>query len=413
MTTSVADETPISAKVWRRHQDPPGLWAIVAITSVSLHILAFWLLRSSDAFRPWFPNSSQAVVPIELVEISPQESTTKPQPQTSEITAATTPPATTSEQQSVDFGDRNVQQENRPNVSEPNTQVFIASPQPEPPSPQPETTPTPIPEPPPPTPTIPVGERPWENRQDIELGKETPLPSNTATVTPEEIAKSQAVEDHSPRTQDTENIGSSSQEDSSNSNPDTASNTGEQNDHPGETANNSQTDPLQTPNTNTASNSPVDTSSLPETTNSPSAENSPTAHSGGFIANVFPLGDNEARQLIQAGRITNKDIPDVFATYQGNNTKSLDNSSSYLPSYSKLQPAQLLVSLIVDQNGKFQQAAVLELPADLQNEKSSYEQLINELFKNDTCTPAKSRDGTPLDLSNCYIRVDIQTTTAN
>ncbi|MCF4966718.1 hypothetical protein CV014_06120 [Nostoc sp. CMAA1605] len=132
-----------------------------------------------------------------------------------------------------------------------------------------------------------------------------------------------------------------------------------------------------------------------------------------MIAGVLSIDDNEARQLIQQGLIRNRDIPSVFAVYQGNTTKSLENSSSYLPSNSTLQPAKLLVSLIIDQNGSFQQAQVLELPGELQSEKGVYEQIVNDIFKNDSCIPAKNQDGTPLDLSNCYIWVDIKPQTAN
>ncbi|MEH2163002.1 MAG: hypothetical protein V7K38_18740 [Nostoc sp.] len=68
MTPSVADKTPIPTKVWRRHTDPPGLWISVVIGSVSLHLLAFWLMRSSQFSRLWHqPN--QTTIPIEVVEI--------------------------------------------------------------------------------------------------------------------------------------------------------------------------------------------------------------------------------------------------------------------------------------------------------------------------------------------------------
>nr|MDZ8206391.1 hypothetical protein [Dendronalium sp. ChiSLP03b] len=79
MTTSVADKTPTSEKVWRRHTDPPSLWIGVAISSVALHLLAFWLMRSY-VFKLWFPQQSQAVVPIEFVEISPKAKSVAPNP---------------------------------------------------------------------------------------------------------------------------------------------------------------------------------------------------------------------------------------------------------------------------------------------------------------------------------------------
>ncbi|MEH2228396.1 MAG: hypothetical protein V7K71_01940, partial [Nostoc sp.] len=68
MTPSVADKTPIPAKVWRRHTDPPGLWIFVVVSSVSLHLLVFWLMRSSQFSRLW-QQPNQATIPIEVVEI--------------------------------------------------------------------------------------------------------------------------------------------------------------------------------------------------------------------------------------------------------------------------------------------------------------------------------------------------------
>ncbi|MBD2364117.1 hypothetical protein H6G36_23520 [Anabaena minutissima FACHB-250] len=415
MTTSVADKTPISATVWRRHHDPPGLWIAVAIGSVSLHLLAFWLMRSPNGFRPWFPQQSQTVVPIELVEISPQESTTKPAtPQAPKTTPETAPPTSTNQDdRRLDFGG-SLQQENSSNAPQPDTQVFAQekSPQPEPTS---TPTPTPPPEPTQPNPTVPLGERPWERRQDIEFGNSVPLPSDNPNVTPEQITDSGDVEEKTPRTLDEETANTSSQDSPTPLNEETASNSSDNSSNSSEeTASNSNNvDTPSTPNGEIPNNSSDDSSSTPETNNSPAAENSPTANAGGFIANIMPIADTEVRQLIEQGKIRNRDIPNVFAVYQGSSTKSLDNSSSYLPSISTLQPAQLLVSLIIDQNGKFQQAEVLELPVNLQSEKSSYQQLINDLFQNDSCTPAKNGDGTPLDLSNCYIWIDIKPQTAN
>ncbi|MBE9034599.1 hypothetical protein [aff. Roholtiella sp. LEGE 12411] len=71
MTPSVTDKTPIPAKVWRRHTDPPGLWIAVIVGSVSLHLLAFWLMRSSQFSRLW-QQQNKAAIPIEVVEIYSQ-----------------------------------------------------------------------------------------------------------------------------------------------------------------------------------------------------------------------------------------------------------------------------------------------------------------------------------------------------
>ncbi|BBD65079.1 hypothetical protein NIES4072_12570 [Nostoc commune NIES-4072] len=85
MPLSVADKTPIPSKVWRRHTDPPALWISVIIGSVSLHLLAFWLMRSSQFSRLWHqPN--QATIPIEIVEIS-----SEPKPRTRKVASEPKP----------------------------------------------------------------------------------------------------------------------------------------------------------------------------------------------------------------------------------------------------------------------------------------------------------------------------------
>jgi len=70
MTQSVADPTPIPNKTWRQHTDPPGLWIVVIMGSVVLHLLLFWLMRSSEFARS--QQHSSDAVPIEFIEISPK-----------------------------------------------------------------------------------------------------------------------------------------------------------------------------------------------------------------------------------------------------------------------------------------------------------------------------------------------------
>ncbi|MBD2774536.1 hypothetical protein [Iningainema tapete] len=82
MTQSVADKTPIPAKTWRRHTDPPGLWIGVATASVTIHLLLFFLFRSYIFIST--PQDSSAVVPIELVEIPSSSPSTKPVTQSSQ-----------------------------------------------------------------------------------------------------------------------------------------------------------------------------------------------------------------------------------------------------------------------------------------------------------------------------------------
>ncbi|MBD0389118.1 MAG: hypothetical protein ICV54_22105, partial [Nostoc sp. C3-bin3] len=202
MTPSIADKTPIPAKVWRRHTDPPGLWISVVIGSVCLHLLAFWLMRSSNAFSLWFPQQSQSAVPIELIDITPTKKSTarkvSPKPLSStkksvparlSQTARTTPK--NQDLGAINSAD-NLQPKSRIYASKPSSQPSrqqrVSTPTPTTtttatpkPTPTPTSTPTPIPKSTPtatpiPTSTVPVGNLPWNRRQEIKLGRGTALP---------------------------------------------------------------------------------------------------------------------------------------------------------------------------------------------------------------------------------------------
>ncbi len=81
MTPSLGDKTSTPVKVLRRHTDPPSLWIAVAIGSVTLHLLVFWLIRSYQSSLLWRKQSNTSI-PIEFVEIaSPTKSTPKPRAQ--------------------------------------------------------------------------------------------------------------------------------------------------------------------------------------------------------------------------------------------------------------------------------------------------------------------------------------------
>ena len=374
MTPSVADKTPIPAKVWRRHTDPPGLWIFVVVSSVSLHFLVFWLMRSSNAFSLWFPQQNQSAVPIELIEIAPKtkstakivsskplSSTQKSVPARSSQTARTTP-------RNEDFGainsPENLQKKSRIYASQPNSEPFrqqiVPTPIPKPiakatptPTPTPKVTPKPIAKATPtpkvtPTPTVPVGNLPWKRRQEIKLGKGTQLPTG--------IPSNRPVSE--PENRETP-----------------ATSTGE------------------TPATSTR-------------------ETPATSTRGASVAIVAPLSRDEVISLIQSKGFRQDALPDVIALYRGSNTKQLD--PSFLVQNSELEPAQLLASLIIDQNGNFQQAVVLEIePAKLQSEKSTYEQALSEVFKTENFLAAHNNDGTKPDLSNLYVRIKMQPANSN
>ncbi|MDB9380125.1 hypothetical protein PN460_19865, partial [Nodularia sphaerocarpa CS-585A2] len=144
----------------------------------------------------------------------------------------------------------------------------------------------------------------------------------------------------------------------------------------------------------------------------PTAETPSTPAQEGATVTFTQVNKPEIEQLIQQGRLRPDGLPDVLAIHQGSNTKNLD--SSYIPGDFVLEPAQLLVSLIIDHNGNFQQAKVLEIePVTLQSKKSWYEQVVNELFINDRFLPAQNNDGTKPELSNLFIQITIQPVSSN
>ncbi|MEH1765646.1 hypothetical protein [Nostoc sp.] len=385
MTPSVADKTPIPAKVWRRHTDPPGLWISVVVGSVSLHLLVFWLMRSSNAFSLWFPQQSQSAIPIELIDIAPKTKSIIKSKSTAKTVSSkplsshqkSVPPArplqtgrTTPRNQ--DFGvinsTDNPQKKSRTVASQTNRKLFrrqiVPTPKPTPtatpkptPTATPKPTPTATPKPTPtatpkPTPTVPVGNLPWKRRQEIKLGKGRPLtagiPSNRPVLEPEN---------------------------------------------------------RETPPTPTRETPPASTRETPAT---PTRETPPASTGGASVAIVAPLSRDEVISLIQSRGFRQDALPDVIALYKGSNTKQLD--SSFLVQNSGLKPAHLLASLIIDSNGNFKQAVVLEIqPAALQSEKTTYEQVLNEVFKTENFLPAHNNDGKKPGLSNLYIRVTIQT----
>ncbi|MEH2180769.1 hypothetical protein [Nostoc sp.] len=404
MTPSVADKTPIPAKVWRRHTDSPGLWIFFVVSSVSLHLLVFWLMRSSNAFSLWFPQQNQSAVPIELIDIAPKtksiikskstakivsskplSSTQKSVPTRSSQTARTTP-------KNEDFGainsSDNLQKKSRIYASQPNSkpsrQQIVSTPTSKP---TPKATPKPIakatPKPTPKvtsTPTVPIGNLPWKRRQEIKLGKGTQLPtgipSNQPVSEPENRETPATSTRETPATPTKETPATSTRE---------------------------------TPATSTKETPTTSTRETPATS---TRETPATSTGGASVAIVAPLSKNEVISLIQSRGFRQGVLPDVIALYRGSNTKQLD--TSFLVHNSGLEPAQLLASLIIDNNGNFKQAVVLEIePAALQSEKSTYEQVLNEVFKTENFIAAYNNDGTKPELSNLYVRIKIQPTNSN
>ncbi|TAE60725.1 MAG: hypothetical protein EAZ76_09590 [Nostocales cyanobacterium] len=115
---------------------------------------------------------------------------------------------------------------------------------------------------------------------------------------------------------------------------------------------------------------------------------------------------DEVEKLRQDNKIRVDSLPDVLAEYQGSSTKELE-LDAILGEYG-LKPANLLVSLIIDQNGNFQQAVIINIdPVSLRADKNIYEQALNQVFRQERFTAAYNEDGSKPGLSNLYMKIKV------
>jgi hypothetical protein len=374
-----------------KHSDPPWLWMTVFMGSISLHLLVFWCLRSSGQFQPWIPPSRQEQIPIDLIDIPPQvkSKSTAVKPSVSSLdqqgTKANLPKITVATPKNVNEqvidSDINFSQQQEIKNSPVNHQLFTPQPTftPEikstvkpqqtsrftgekksPIKPQIKFTPTPIPSP---TQTIPLNDLPWNRRQEVKLGRGTLLPndfpSDSPTPTPENS--------------------------------------------PTPTPENSPTPPENSP-TPTPENSPTPT---PENSPTPTPENSPTPKSGGIQANIVPIMKDEIEQLRQDGTLRVDALPDVLAEYQGTSQKELE--INIISGNSELKAANIFASLVIDKNGQFIQAVIINIePGTLVSKRGVYEQALNDIFQQETFMAGYNQDGTKPELSNLYLRIKIE-----
>ena len=333
MIPTVIDNYSNKSENFRRHTDPAWLWIVVSTASVCLHLLVFWLIRSTDEFPAWFPQSDQSSVPIDFLEISseqksiikPTSTTPKVKQQSSFSLSPKSLPITHSNQDHSEINPSdNLPQQHKnqkPEVLKPEVLKPVIRQQSYPTNATPETTPI-----------IPERELPWNRRQEVILGKETVLPSDIPADSP-----TPAVEP-----------------------------------------------PL-----------------------NPNSEPSPTVNQGGAIATIAPVLKEEVNELIQQGEIRADGLPDVLAEYKGSTEKELELSS--LPGDEIIKSANILISLIIDSNGYFQQAEIITIePEVLSGEISIYEQAINQIFAQERFLAGYNQDGSKPDLSNLYIRLQLK-----
>ena len=262
VTNNHLNDSSITSKNFKRHTDPPWLWTFVCIGSVSLHLLVFWLMRSSNEFQAWFPQSNQSSIPIDLIEIASepksqiktQSTTPKIKPQSSFSTSPKSASVKLSNQDDADSSvnlpeqDKSEQPEVRklevrklevekPEVRKPEVEKTEVE---KPPVRQQSYPTNPTPEP---TSIIPESERPWNNRQEVKLGEGTLLPKD-----------------------------------------------------------------------------------IPADSPTPTTEPSLTANRGGAIATVSPILKEEISELIQQKQLIADALPDVLAEYKGSTEKELEAS---------------------------------------------------------------------------------------
>jgi len=373
VTNNHLNDSSITSKNFKRHTDPPWLWTFVCIGSVSLHLLVFWLMRSSNEFQAWFPQSNQSSIPIDLIEIASepksqiktQSTTPKIKPKSSFPTSQKSASVKLSNQDDADSSVNLPEQDKsekpkvrklevektevektevektevektevektevektevektevekteveKPEVEKTEVEKLPVRQQSYPTNPTPE-----------PTSIIPESERPWNSRQEVKLGEGTLLPKD-----------------------------------------------------------------------------------IPADSPTPTTEPSLTANRGGAIATVSPILKEEVSELIQQKQLIADALPDVLAEYKGSTEKELE--ASILPSDEDLKPANILASLIIDKNGQFQQAIVITIePAALRSQANIYEQALNQMFAQESFLAAYNQDGSKPDLSNLYIRLKIK-----
>ncbi|MBI1240102.1 MAG: hypothetical protein GC195_00475 [Nostoc sp. RI_552] len=345
-------------------------------------------MRSSNGFKPWFPQQGETVVPIELIEISPIETSAETVSPKSSISAQESPstsapeiaaPTTSSnedteainsdasllsesELKSESTTESKVKPsqlsksegEGKVETSQANTQNLLE-----------KTVSTPAFQPKP-TPTIAADDLPWNRREEVVLEQGQPLPTDLPSI-PSELPKVSEIEQGK--------IARTAEE----------------------------IEP-------TPSEKIADTAEEIEPTPSEKIADNPGKK--GLRVTFTPFNKTEIAQLVEEGRLTPDGLPDVLAIHKGSNTKNLD--SSYIFSDSQFEPVKLLASLVIDHNGNLEEAVVLEIePVSLPSKKSLYEQIVNDIFKNDRFLPAQNKDGTKPELSNLFLQITIEPVSIN
>jgi hypothetical protein len=448
MIPKVIDNYSNKSENFRRHTDPAWLWIVVSTASVSLHLLVFWLIRSTDEFPAWFPQSHQSSVPIDFLEISseqksiikPKSTTPKVKQQSSFSLSPKSLPITHSNQDDSEITSSiNLPQKHKnlkpevikPEVIKPEViKPEVIKPElikpelikPEVLKPElikPELIKPEVlkPEVIKPEVTKPEVIKPEVIKPEVikpELIKPEvikPEVTKPEVIKPElikpEVIKPEVTKPEvtKPEVTKPELIKPLIRQQSypTNATPETTPIIPEP-----ELPWNRRQEVILGQETVLPSDIPADSPTpAVEPPLNPNSEPSPTVNQGGSIATITPVLKEEVNELIQQGQIRVDGLPDVLAEYKGSTEKELELSS--LPTDEIIKSANILISLIIDSNGYFQQAEIITIePEVLPREISIYEQAINQIFAQERFLAGYNQDGSKPDLSNLYIRLQLK-----
>ncbi|MBD2434836.1 MULTISPECIES: hypothetical protein [Fischerella] len=441
MTKSVTDQKPTPSPIYRRHSDPPGLWFAVFTGSVAIHLLAFWLLHLySYQLSLRRQHNSSSAIPIEIIEISPTESSkaqsqAKVKPVSPQSSSNTQKFALVTDEDAIALIDQKTAITSNPNSSprqQPSAkptvaqqQTATAKPQP---TTQPESTPTFTPTPTPESPTNqqPNTIPPFASPENQQPGTIPPFASpenqQPGTTPPFESPANQQANTipPTPPPDNTDTSTSESQnpipdEQNQASLPDTNATIPPKDSFP------STNGPLesQLPEQPDANISLGKSTPLP--TIDPSVQPPPqlpteeTQTSGGLVATWDAFSRDGMIDLIQKGVVRQDVPPDIVAQPLGDNTKELP--ISFISSEPDLDNVDLVASLAIDEKGKLiardangnPGVEIIDMtPEELATKKTKYQQLLIDVFQNVSFSPGRNQDVSKPIQSNLFVRVKIE-----
>ncbi|MDJ0796828.1 MAG: hypothetical protein QNJ51_08305 [Calothrix sp. MO_167.B12] len=124
---------------------------------------------------------------------------------------------------------------------------------------------------------------------------------------------------------------------------------------------------------------------------------------GGIIVRIDPL----SRKDVLALKLRSNAPPDKMAEYLGSKQDSV--AINILTQHPELKAANLLASLVIDKNGKFEEAFVLRItPQELAANKTQYQKFLNTHFRDRKFKPAANNNGTKPEVSNLILKIVIE-----